>query len=101
MRQARSDTGNVSVSLTRPSFSRWNKSSIVMSLLIEAGGIGVKPSLAHSTCPVAASIKSACSALVFISALRGAERAEAGKGWQRSPRNRGIELLQKDGRQTY
>ena len=56
MRQARSDTGNVSVSLMRPSFSRWNRSSRVISLDMEAGGIGTMPSFCHSTCPVAASI---------------------------------------------
>jgi len=37
VRQARSDTGKVSVSLTRPSFSRLNSSSMVISLDIEAG----------------------------------------------------------------
>ncbi len=35
------------MSLKRPSFRRWNRSSRVISLLIEAGGIGAKASFAH------------------------------------------------------
>ncbi len=66
--QARCDTGKVSVSLTRPSFSRWKRSSSVISLLIDAGGDGVTASFAHSTCPVWPSISSACSAAVSMAA---------------------------------
>ena len=75
MRQAVSETGSVSVSFSRPSFSRWKTNSNVISLLIEAGGMGVKASFAHSTCPVAASIRTACSALVAICARAGSTAA--------------------------
>src|SRR5688572_28596969 len=75
VRQARSDTGNLSVSLTRPSFNRLNSRSMVISLDIDAGGIGTMPFFCHSTWPVCASINSACSALVWIAARAGRAKA--------------------------
>src|SRR5580692_2619074 len=60
--------------LTRPSFNCWNRSSSVMSLLIEAGGTGVSASFDHNTSPVAASMRTACSACVS-SARAGAAAA--------------------------
>src|SRR5215475_3064649 len=45
---------------------------------MEAGGMGVRPSFCQSTCPVAASIRRPCSALVSIAACAG-RMAEADK----------------------
>src|SRR6201999_3137495 len=71
VRQARSDTGNVSVSFMRPSFRRWNSNSNVISLDMEDGGTGTMPSFCQSTCPVAASSSRPCSALVSRAACAG------------------------------
>ena len=73
VRQARSDTGSVSVSFMRPSFRRWNSSSRVISLDMEAGGIGVRPSFCHSTWPVSASI----SRRMFGAGVHGGQRRRA------------------------
>ena len=91
--QARWDTGNLSVNFTRPSFRRWNSSSKVISLLMEAGGMGANASFAHSTWPVAASIRIACSALVFIAARAGARPSAKRSEVRMKKRKRCMEIL--------
>ena len=86
VRQARSETGKVSVSFIRPSFRRWKRSSMVISLVMEAGGIGVKASFCHSTWPVgrpsAARVRRWCRSRPGAgdAPATKARRAETGKG---------------------
>ena len=83
VRQARSETGKVSVSLIRPSFRRWNSSSSVISLDMEAGGIATMPSFCHRIWPLSASISMACSALVSITAHAGVASSNGTNAKQR------------------
>ena len=77
LRQAFSLTTNVSSSLRRPDLMALKTTSMVISLAIEAGGIGLSASFENSTVPVSASIMKACVALVSKSCALGWSEAKA------------------------
>jgi len=64
-------TENIESRETRPSFNASSSMNTVISLLIDAGAMGLSPSLSRSTAPVCASIRNACGALVAIAAMAG------------------------------
>src|SRR5438445_6200839 len=90
LRQAFSLTTNVSSSLRRPDLMALKTTSMVISLAIEAGGIGLSASFENSTVPVSASIMKACVALVSKSCAwagasesRRPRRKNPAKGWSK------------------